>query len=327
MTVWEQRAGERVATVATFLPRHGNPQVIPPRQSGARAGATGLPGDVFVAQSWSRVAEDLLRSGSAAALQWEGVSLTTQFQPIHAARRGERAGYEALLRAQDASGAPIRTEGLIEEAANAGLLVQLDRAVRALHLRNFATVDPGEGKLFLDVHPNAAVADMGNAREFGDLIRYYGLLPKRVCIELLPHACGAEEALADAVAAYRELGIAIALDNFGVGCSNLDRLAELRPTLVKLRRATLSQAMGDDNAKAAFPALVGMLQDAGCQVVVDGVESVQQALAAIDSGANYLQGSYLSGSGSGIGSDEFVAKILGRLATIRAERVGVTVAD
>lgn len=273
------------------------------------------------------MAEDLLRSGSAASLQWQGVALTTQFQPIHAARRGERAGYEALLRAQDASGAPVRTDSLIEEAANDGLLVQLDRAVRALHLRNFATVDPGEGRLFLDVHPDAAVADMGNAREFADLIRYYGLLPERVCIELLPHACGAEEALADAVAAYRELRIGIALDHFGVGCSNLDRLAELRPELVKLQQVTLSQALGEDKARAAFPALVGMLQDAGCRVVVDGVESVQEALAAIDSRANYLQGSYLSGSGSGVGSDDYVAKILGRLATIRAERVGETIAD
>lgn len=280
-----------------------------------------------MAQSWSRVAEDLLRSGSAASLQWEGVTLTTQFQPIHAARRGERAGYEAVLRAQDASGAPLKPEALIAEAANDGRLVQLDRAVRALHLRNFATVDPGDGKLFLDVHPDAAVADMGSAREFADLIRYYGLLPKRVAIEMLPHACGAEAALADAVAAYRELGITIVLDDFGIGCSNLDRLAELRPTMVKLEQATLIQAIGEAKAKAAFRGLVGMLQDAGCQVVVEGLESVQQSLAAIDSGANYLQGSYLSGSGSGVGSDEFVAKILGRLAVLRADRVVAPAVD
>ena len=281
----------------------------------------------FVAQSWSRVAEDLLRSGSAASLQWEGVTLSTLFQPIHSARRGERAGYEALLRAQDASGAPIKAQGLLEQAAEEGRLVQLDRAVRAMHLRNFATVDPGDGKLFLDVHPNAAVADMASTREFRDLVRYYGLAPKRVCIEMLPHACGAEDKLADAVAAYRELGITIVLDDFGVGCSNLDRLAELRPSLVKMRQSTLGQAIGATKARAAFPALVGMLQDAGCQVVVDEVETVQQALAAIDSGANFLQGSYLSGPGSGVGSDEFVAKILGRLAVIRSERVAAPAVD
>src|SRR5688572_27141119 len=116
------------------------------------------------------MAEDLLRSGSAASLQWEGVALTTQFQPIHAARRGERAGYEAVLRAHDASGAPVRTEALIDGAASNGVLVHLDRVVRALHLRNFASVDPGEGRLFIGVHPDAAVADRGSASEFGDLI-------------------------------------------------------------------------------------------------------------------------------------------------------------
>ena len=281
----------------------------------------------FVAQSWSRVAEDLLRSGSAASLQWEGVTLTTQFQPIHAARRGERAGYAALLRAQDASGAAVRIDGLMEEAAAGGRLVHLDRAVRALHLRNFATVDPGDGRLFLEDHPDAAVADKGNAREFADLIRYYGLAPKRVCIQILSHGCGAEQRLADAVATYRELGIAIALDDFGVGCSNLDRLAALRPAMVKLQQATLVQAIGESKARAAFPSLVNMLQDAGCQVVVQGLDTVHQALAAIDSGANFLQGSDLSGTGSGVGSDEFVAKILGRLAVIRAERVTAPAVD
>jgi EAL domain-containing protein (putative c-di-GMP-specific phosphodiesterase class I) len=195
-----------------------------------------------VAQSWSRIAEDLLRSGSAASLQWEGVALTTQFQPIHAARRGERAGYEALLRAQDSSGVPGEGEGLRGRGRRHGLLVQLDRAVRALHLRNFATVDPGDGKLFLDVHPDAAVADRDSAREFGDLIRYYGLLPQRVCIELLPHACRDEEAIADAMAAYREIGIGIALDTSASAAPTSIRLAELRPQLVKLQQATLSQA-------------------------------------------------------------------------------------
>ena len=129
------------------------------------------------------------------------------------------------------------------------------------------------------------------------------------------------------MAAYRELGFTIALDDFGVGCSNLDRLAGLRPTMVKVEQATLSQAIGEAKAKAAFPGLVGMLQDAGCQVVVEGLESVQQALTAIDSGANFLQGSYLSGSGNGVGSDEFVAKILGRLAVIRADRVVAPAVD
>jgi EAL domain-containing protein (putative c-di-GMP-specific phosphodiesterase class I) len=280
-----------------------------------------------VALSWSRVAEDLLRSGSAASLQWEGISLTTQFQPIHSARRGERAGYEALARAHDASGAPASIDGLIERAEASGLVVHLDRTLRALHLRNFATVDPGDGKLFIRVHPQAAIADLGNVREFADLVRYYGLTPQRLCIVVLPDACGAEDALAQAAAAYREIGVTIALDAFGVGCSNLDRLAALRPTLVKLQQSTLSQAMGETKARAAFPAMVGMLKDAGCQVVVDGVETVQQALAAIDSGASFLQGGYLSGPGNGVGSDEYVSKILGRLALIGAERVTATAGD
>ena len=267
------------------------------------------------------MAEDLLRSGSATSLQWEDVTLTTQFQPILAARRGERVGHEAVLRAQDASGTPIKPAKLLEDAASRGRLVQLDRAVRALHLRSFAAVDEGDGKLFLGVHPDALITDIECAGEFADLVRYYGMRPKRVCIEMLSYPCRVEEALGDAVAAYREIGVTVALDDFGVGCSNLDRLSELRPPLVRLRQATLTQAIGEFKAKSTFPALVAMLQDAGCRVMVGGIDTVQQALAAIDAHADFLQGGYFTGAGSGVGSEDFVAKVFRRLAVIRAQRL------
>lgn len=270
-------------------------------------------------QNWSRVAEDRLRAGSATSLQWDGLTITTHFQPILRIRPVECTGYEALLRAVDADGEPADPLAIFRRAMAAGRLVELDRTCRALHLRNFATVDPGEGKLFLNVHPDAAVEDLANAREFGALIRYYGLNAKRLCVEILPSACLREERLADAASAYRELGATVAVDHFASGSSNFDRVAAIRPPLVKLRRSVIADTVGRAKAGRRVDAVIELLREAGAQVVLEDVETAQDALLAIASGAAYAQGNYLASPSPRIGGEALGASMLRELVRLGAE--------
>jgi EAL domain-containing protein (putative c-di-GMP-specific phosphodiesterase class I) len=267
-------------------------------------------------ENWSRVAEDLLRAGSATSLQWDGLTITTHFQPILRIRPVECAGYEALLRAVDADGEPTDPQAIFRDAQAAGRLIELDRTCRALHLRNFATVDPGEGKLFLNVHPEAAVEDLANMREFGALIRYYGLVAKRVCVEILPHACLREERLAEAARAYRELGVTVAVDHFASGSSNFDRVAAIRPPLVKLRRSVIADTVGRAKAGRRVDAVIELLRESGAQVVLEDVETAQDAMLAIASGAAYAQGNYLASPSSRIGGEALGAGMLRELLRI-----------
>jgi EAL domain-containing protein (putative c-di-GMP-specific phosphodiesterase class I) len=270
-------------------------------------------------ENWSRVAEDLLRAGSATSLQWDGLTITTHFQPILRIRPVECAGYEALLRAVDADGEPADPQAIFRDAQASGRLIELDRTCRALHLRNFATVDPGEGKLFLNVHPDAAVEDLANMREFGALIRYYGLVAKRVCVEILPHACLREERLADAARAYRELGVTVAVDHFASGSSNFDRVAAIRPPLVKLRRSVIADTVGRAKAGRRVDAVIELLRESGAQVVLEDVETAQDAMLAIASGAAYVQGNYMASPSSRIGGEALGAGMLRELLRIGSE--------
>lgn len=274
-------------------------------------------------QSWSRVVDDIVRSGSSASLRWNGFTLATHFQPIYSIRRTDCEGYEALVRATDGNGRPIDAEALFAGAAREGELLLLDRACRALHLRNFATVDPGRGKLFLNVTPDAAIDDASCAREFGDLIRYYGLIPKRVCVEVLQHGCRNELELAEAVCAYREIGLFIAMDDFGTSCSNFDRIAALRPDLVKVERTMLAEAVGDHKARGLMLPLFDLLRESGAQIVVERIESATEALMAIDAGATFLQGNYLAAPAARLERDEFSAAMIRKLLSVGAPRIAV----
>ena len=267
--------------------------------------------------SLSRIAEDLVRAGRGESLQWQGVTLWTNFQPIYSVVRAGCFGYEALIRAADGNGAAIRPERLFSSIAAAGNANLLDWICRALHLRNFATIDPGNRTLFLNVHPESAVRDSACAGDFADLIRYYGLVPKRVCVEILESSCADEGLLREAVACYRSLGATIAMDDFGIGRSNFDRIVALRPDVVKIDRSVLNDAVGDQKARRMLPAVIELLHEAGAEVAIEGIESAHEALIAMDSGADHLQGFYFAHPSAILPDEGLVNRILGELLRMR----------
>jgi len=252
--------------------------------------------------SFAYAAEDLVRAGGGPELAWEGVTVTSLFQPIYCVRRETCLGFEALVQARDAPGNHIESEHFFARE-HAGGRPLLDWACRALHLRSYATVDPGDRSLFINVHPEAAVLDARRGRDFGELIRYYGLTPKRVCIEILEQPCSEERLLREAVEGYRALGASIAMDDFGIGGSNFDRVAALRPDVVKIDKSVLSRSLGKDKASRALPAMVELLHELEVRVAVEGIENRAGAAAAIEAGADYLQGFYFGRPAAGLGHE------------------------
>jgi EAL domain-containing protein (putative c-di-GMP-specific phosphodiesterase class I) len=260
---------------------------------GAATPSCGGADSELATPSLAYAAEELVRASGGPSLLWEGASLTTHFQPIYCVRREACLGFEALVRVSDELGAPLSPQEFFARAPER-LRSLLDWTCRALHLRNYATVDPGDRTLFINVHPEAAVRDARRGREFADLIRYYGLAPKRVCVEILGAPCSSEKLLRDAVEGYRDLGASIAMDDFGIGCSNFDRVVALRPDVVKIDRSVLARTVGNDRSRRMIPGMIGLLHEFHCKVAVEGIESRAAALAAIESKADYLQGCFFA---------------------------------
>ena len=250
----------------------------------------------------ARAAEDLVRAGGGSALQWDDYTVASHFQPIYCVRRQSCFGFEALARARDAAGRDVTCQEFFGRHTGERRTL-LDWACRVMHLRNYATVDPGDRTLFLNVHPESAVRDLKDGSELVKLIRYYGLLPKRVCLEILEHPCSDEGALREAVERYRGLGMAIAMDDFGVSASNFDRVELLRPDLVKV----------DKSVTSLLPTTVDLLHEMEVRVAVEGIETPEAAAAAVDAGADYIQGFYFAIPAPGLAEERRGLELLDRL--------------
>jgi len=241
---------------------------------------------------FGEVAREVVRAEGGGRYRFDGMTLSTHFQPVFSVRHGAPYGHEALLRAESKEGLPLRARPLFQSLDRAAR-TRLDWICRALHLRNFAVVDPGNRKLFLNVHPLALVDDLDDGRGFVELVRFYGLTPERVVLEILETDSGNEARLGESASAHRALGFTIAMDHFGQGHSNFDRIAMLRPRIVKADRATLRQALGETQGRRMLPSFVDMLKDTGAAVAIKGIDSPSDAIGAIEAGATYLQGFHL----------------------------------
>jgi EAL domain-containing protein (putative c-di-GMP-specific phosphodiesterase class I) len=258
---------------------------------------------------FGEVAREVVRAEGGGRYPYGGMTLSTHFQPIFSARRGVPFGHEALLRAESKDGEPLRARSLFSSLDRAGR-TRLDWICRALHLRNFAVVDPGNRKLFLNVHPVALVDDTDDGRGFVELVRFYGLSPDRVVLEVLETDSGNEPRLGEVAAAHRALGFTIAMDHFGQGHSNFDRIAMLRPKIVKADRATLRHALGETQALRMMPSFVDLLRDTGADVAVKGLDTPADAICAIEAGAVYLQGFHLAAPGRILREEELARGLI-----------------
>src|SRR5471030_1980885 len=239
-------------------------------------------------------------------------TLSSVFQPVFSLSHMRAVGYEGLLRAHDALDRVVSPLDVFGQAARVGEAMQVDRLSQALHLENFNVLGTGNEWLFLNVHPGALTEPYHMAALLANLKRLQ-IEPRRVVLEVLEQRADDIEKLADAVQHFREHGFLIALDDFGAGHSNIERIWQLDPDIVKLDRVMLSHAAHSAhsvhgtshlkhrrNMEAILSGVVSLLHEAGKLVLIEGVETEHEAQLALSSGADFVQGFFFGRPNPGL---------------------------
>ena len=227
-----------------------------------------------------------------ARARFRGNVLTTLFQPVVERASGQVIGHEAHLRAVAGEWVGGPAQGVFLEARDDNELVYLDRLVRTLHALNFLQErEQHGGFLALNIHPQLLRAVRGHhGHVFEAILARCGLTPERIVLELADDGFGKQACLKAAVAAYRERGYRVAIDNFGRHSACLDRLEALAPDLVKLDRSLIGHAGHLSLAKRVMTELSAEIRRLGAQVVCQCIENPLQLQVAQDAGVDWLQG-------------------------------------
>ncbi|MDO6823173.1 EAL domain-containing protein [Marinobacter sp. 1_MG-2023] len=248
-------------------------------------------------EKWTAPELDVLspmlhRNGNVWTAEFRGLVLSTALQPIYSISHKRTVGYEALIRAHDPDKSNVLPIHLFEVPTSDAEALLLDRLCRYLHIQNYCGAEDQLNWLFLNVSPR--VVTIGSQRDsfFGELLAKTGLPPHRIVIEIVEQPTDDAERLRETVAYYRKLGCLTAIDDFGAGHSNFERIWNLSPDIVKLDRKLLTRATEDNKARQILNGIVSLLHQSGCLVLLEGVETSDQAMIAIDAGVDFVQGFY-----------------------------------
>jgi GGDEF domain-containing protein len=90
--------------------------------------------------------------------------------------------------------------------------------------------------------------------------------------------------------ALDDLGVGIAVDDFGCGWSSLANLAQVPVSILKLDRRFVARMAADEAARAIVSLVCGLGHAMGLAVVAEGIEEEAQAIALAELGAGLGQG-------------------------------------
>ncbi|WP_083554757.1 bifunctional diguanylate cyclase/phosphodiesterase [Novosphingobium sp. NDB2Meth1] len=237
------------------------------------------------------------------------------YQPIFDCRDGRVVGMEALAR-WSPDGIEWQTPGEFLAIADAtGRTGELTRLVLA---RTLAECRPWETGL--EVSINLAARDVvreGMAETIAAIVEDAGASPASVMLEVTERALQIDPRRAAAqLAAFRDRGFRIALDDFGAGWSSLSQLRDLPLDRIKLDRALVGALSSDPGARAVTGMIVALAWQLGIGCSIEGVESEAQADAARALGIHLMQGYHFARPEPAVQALRLYAGLLGPASAV-----------
>lgn len=219
------------------------------------------------------------------------LALFSLFQPIYSCALHRQVGFEGLIRGVDPN-QQVVPPGKIFSSDSLNEMLAIDRLCRCLHLANYQNIASREGTwLFLNVNPQIVSEHIPDRPPFmREVLEQYQIPPDQVVIEILETDIRQQARFLDTIKYYREIGCLIAIDDFGAGHSNFNRIWDCHPDFVKLDRSIFVRAMQNKKLRQSIPKLVNLLHEYGCMVLAEGIETYEQATLCMDAEFDLIQG-------------------------------------
>jgi diguanylate cyclase (GGDEF)-like protein/PAS domain S-box-containing protein len=213
------------------------------------------------------------------------------YQPIVRAPAGEITSFEALLRWNHPERGLLLPADFLPNAEAAGLMDEIGSWVIERVCADGAALPSGI-RLNLNVSPNqfrsSALTD-----SLRRSLAASGFAASRLVLEITESAILPNETAAAAVLRdLDELGVSVALDDFGTSYSSLSYLQRFHFSMVKIDRSFVIRLLDDPTSAAIVRAILGIGRDLGIEVVAEGVETGELARALTEQGCSRMQGFY-----------------------------------
>ncbi|HEX3317369.1 MAG TPA: EAL domain-containing protein [Solirubrobacteraceae bacterium] len=223
--------------------------------------------------------------------------LRLHYQPQIDLPSGRIVGWEALVRWEHPERGLLQPSDFVQVAEETGLILALGSWVLDEACRQAARWSSLDGAL-----PDPAMAVNLSPRQLSqpelvDVVAHAlelaGLPPSRLCLEMTESVVvdhhGGAAAMLDAL---RELGVQLALDDFGSGYSALSSLKRYRVDVLKVDQGFVAELGRDAAGGPILAAIIDLTHALGLRAVAEGVERAEQLALLRTLGCDMAQGFY-----------------------------------
>lgn len=225
----------------------------------------------------------------------EGHEFHLYYQPVFHLMTGQMVGAEALSRWRHFARGLVVASEFIQLAERSGLVRSLDRWAIARAIQQRSTQADGDwiGWVAVNLSPQS-VSDPHLPRYIRESLEAAGLPPGSLVLELPEGAVLQDtEAAADLMWELKNMGAAIALDNFGMGPTSFSRLKRLPIDILKLHSDFVSGIGGDEGDEHLVEATIAIAHGIRAKVLAKGVERDDQVVWLREAGCDFIQGNLM----------------------------------
>ena len=227
------------------------------------------------------------------------------YQPIYDVKSNTFHSAEALVRIVDPDYGVISPSIFIPAAEAQGLIIPIGDAILENVFRFISENDLDDlGLSYIEINLSVAqCVEKSLPNKIYDLQQKYGVDPKRVNLEITETTFeNISEVTMDNVKKLIEMGYSFALDDYGTGYSNIQRVNSIPFKLIKIDKSMLDE-VGTNNGRMILEHTIKMMQSIGKKLVCEGAETLESVKILKWLNCDYIQGFYFS---KPIPADEFI---------------------
>ncbi|MBO5434371.1 EAL domain-containing protein [bacterium] len=210
------------------------------------------------------------------------------FQPVVSAIDGDIYSYEALMRPK--SELSLNPLQIIKYASISGKLDALEGVtfLNILSIFDDTKQSFGNKKIFINSIPEAMLSD----EELEIVQSIIQRHPDKIVIEMTEQSEMDDDKLNDLKALYNDMGLKLAIDDYGTGYSNIQNLFRYTPDYVKIDRSLISNIDTDQKKRHFVREIVEFCHENGIKALAEGVETYEEMHTVIMLGVDLIQGYY-----------------------------------
>lgn len=226
----------------------------------------------------------------------EEETIETLMQLVISPNSDYAAGVEALsrgvLRKTEQRVSPMK---LIHTAKKHGLLKELETLMFKKALENFKPLFDAENSLLLFINIDPDFIEMCiDTNWIDELVEPYDIPKGNIIFDIQTLDFGRLALAKQFIDQHRAKGYYISIDDLGSEYNNLDKVIYLSPDLVKVNMKSLRQLENQDYVLKMIKVLKPLAESLGLVIVAKGIETENDLEYAMEAGAQYLQGYFIS---------------------------------